>query len=142
MARVRQGAVLVATCHGPRFDWEKSHLVVLVLSSLHVPWRVVSSPRDVFYCVPFGRYGSLRNRRLCLYSRRQSRKSGVDTLDIGSILHGTSLCLHKYPSMDVYSGKESGEGVNTVHHRKIGDGLVTDGAIVHTICTYRVSFTI
>ena len=110
MARVRQGVVQVVTCHGPRFDWAKSHRDVLVLSSLHVPWRVVSSPRDVFYFVLFVHCGSLRSRRLCLYSRTLSRKLGFDILDIGSILHGTSLCLHKYSSMDVYSGKESGEG--------------------------------
>jgi len=139
MARVRQGVVLVVTCHGPRLNLATSHLVVLVLSSLPGPWRVVSSPRGVFYYVPFVHCGSLRSRRLCLCSHRQSLKSGVDTLDIGSILHGTFPCLRKYSSMDVYSGKE---GMNTIHHRKIGDGLVTNGAVVHTICTYRVSFTI
>jgi hypothetical protein len=41
-------------------------------------------------------------------------------------------------------GKKVGddEGIITIHHGKVGNGLIADRTVVHAVGAYRISFTV
>jgi hypothetical protein len=102
------------------------------LDVLTFPWLVVYDLRGAFDFVSCVRCDMLRSILLYLYLRRRCLISLCGILDIGSIPRDTFLFL-------AVRGVEWG---CTIHHCKVGDGLIANGTVVHAVTAYWISFAV